>query len=260
MFTSLAESVFFFYLKKIVKIVFIFSVLIFLFLCFYKSPLPPESQVIKEIKDGEPIQSELPANQKGKEIITWKGKYEYRLMPLYNYELNGLIVTEYKSENWLDVRHENDPGNIKDIYIVWGENISNGLYKEVKFSSGEFTCFYHWDKPLNAKFSGALLSNNHLVPKNADIADKIRESKIGDQVKVRGILADYSVYVDGKEIFTRKQSTKRDDVRNGACEIIYVTDFEIVKENILNFRDIKKVFGLSGLSSGILGLLFFLFR
>lgn len=245
--------------KKIVKIVFLSSAIIFIFLSIYKPPLPRSEDVVSQIKNGDPVQTDLSESQKGKEIVARMGKYEYRVKPLFNYEINGLVVTDYNSENWLDIRHENDPGNIKDICVVWGENINNGSYQKVKFSSGEFTCFYRWSRPLEKEFSGHLLSNNHLIPQNGEVAEKIRNSKIGDQVKIKGVLADYSVYVDGNEIFTRKTSTSRDDVRNGACEIIYVVDFEVIRQNPLNFKNFTKTFGRISLSSGLLGILLFLF-
>lgn len=244
-------------LKKVVKFIFLFSTIGLVFITFYKPPLPDENEVISQIKESEPVQNELPKGQK--EIISKVGKYEYRLNPLFAYELNGLIVSDYNSENWLDIRHENDPGNIKDVCVVWGENIKNGSYKEVKFSSGEFTCFYRWDRTLEKEFYGNLLSNNHLIPQNSTIADKIRRSKVGDQIRIKGILADYSVYTDNQLVFTRKTSTTRGDTLNGACEIIYVTDYDVVRPNPLNFKNYAKVLGMASLTSMFTGILLFLF-
>lgn len=249
---------YFTFLKKIVGIIFIASLLIFLTISIYKPPLPNQSEILTEIKSGEPIQSELSADQKGESIVVNIENYEYRLTPLYNYELKGLIVTDYNSDNWLDIRHKDDPGNIKDICVVWGENITNGSYKEVKFTSGEFTCFYRWERKLENMVKGSFLSNNHLIPQSEIVSSAIKKSKLGDQVRVKGILADYSVYVDGKEIFKRKSSTVRNDSGNGACEIIYVTDFEILQKNQFNFKVYQKSFGLTALYSGILGFILFL--
>lgn len=254
----LIDNPYFSYLKKIVKTVFYISFILFLFISFYKPPLPDESGILSDIKSKEPVQSELPVNQKDKVIVTNLGKYEYRLTPLYNYELEGLIVTDYNSDNWLDVRHQDDPGNIKDICVIWGENILNGSYRQVKFSSGEFTCYYRWEKSLETPFYPQYLSNNHLIPQNERVAEEIKKSKIGDQVRVKGFLANYEVRVNGREIFKRNTSTVRDDSRNGACEIIYVTEFEILKENALNFKNFQKPIGYTSLLSAILGFVFFL--
>ena len=49
----------------------------------------------------------------------------------------------------------------------------------------------------------------------------------GDQVRLRGVLAEYRNPQNG---FFRSTSTTRDDTGNGACETIYVTDFEIVRK------------------------------
>jgi hypothetical protein len=47
--------------------------------------------------------------------------------------------------------------------------------------------------------------------------------RIGDQVRVRGWLAAY-----GSGANRRGTSTRRDDTGNGACETIFVNDFDVV--------------------------------
>ena len=43
-----------------------------------------------------------------------------------------------------------------------------------------------------------------------------------------GLLVDYQVAMDGREIFTRRTSLIRNDTDNGACEILYVTDLAVI--------------------------------
>ncbi len=51
--------------------------------------------------------------------------------------------------------------------------------------------------------------------------------RVGDQVHVRGYLAEYS-HDQGLHFF-RGTSTTRTDQGNGACETVYATDAEILR-------------------------------
>jgi hypothetical protein len=45
-----------------------------------------------------------------------------------------------------------------------------------------------------------------------------------------GLLVDYQVAKDGREIFTRRTSLIRDDTDKGSCEILYVTDLAVIAQ------------------------------
>ena len=46
----------------------------------------------------------------------------YKISPLYEYEIKGLVVAEYDSDDWLDRTHEKDTGQTKDLCLVVGRN------------------------------------------------------------------------------------------------------------------------------------------
>jgi hypothetical protein len=77
-------------------------------------------------------------------------------------------------------------------------------------------------------FDQAALSNNHLLTDKPDIARAIRKVRLGDQVHFRGYLAEYSHNHNGRP-FNRGTSIVRTDTGNGACETIFVEDFEILR-------------------------------
>lgn len=211
-------------LKNVLRILFVASVIGFIFLSFFRPPLPPKDSVLKEVVNFEPIQKALSQEE---ETIKM-GNYDYKLKILYSYDIWGLVVSKYNANNWLDITHKQDPGNIEDVCVVWGKNIADGAYQKVTYKSGEYTCYYSW-KGSAPEFYGTYLANNHLIPKDSKVTSLIRRAAIGDQVHIKGYLVDYSVLKNGQEIFTRRTSTTRNDTGNGACEIIYVTDFEILK-------------------------------
>jgi hypothetical protein len=99
----------------------------------------------------------------------------------------------------------------------------------VKYASGEFTCSFSWSGGLTPPFNAEKISNNHLIPADATIARRIQSIHIGDQVRMKGLLVDYTVTSHGREIFTRRTSLTRADTGNGACEILYVTEISLVR-------------------------------
>jgi hypothetical protein len=53
------------------------------------------------------------------------------------------------------------------------------------------------------------------------------QSEPGDHIRLKGMLVTYSNPANG---FFRGTSTTRNDTGNGACETIFITDFELVKK------------------------------
>ena len=62
----------------------------------------------------------------------------------------------------------------------------------------------------------------------------------GDEVRIKGVLANYQNTATG---FDRGTSISRTDTGNGACETIYVTDFEIAKEANRGWRALYRLSG-----------------
>ena len=182
--------------------------------------LPGPAQIDSSVKESEPIQE----GTDQRPFTVTIGGYTYSLTPRASYDISGLVVSQHRGDALLNLYHKADPGNIKDVCVVWGGNVINGSYRQVRFTSEEFTCYYAWSGVLRSPFDHEKMSNNHLIPATPDVAAEIRGIHVGDQVRMRGFLVDYSVSKDGHQIFTRRTSTTRKDTGNGACEILYTTD------------------------------------
>ena len=187
-------------------------------------PLPDPSRIDPAVKETEPLQE---ASDGAAFTATIKG-YTYTLTPRATYAISGLVVSQHRGDALLNLYHQADPGNIKDVCVVWGEAITNGSYRKVKFWSGEFTCSYAWSGTLTPPFVPDKASNNHLIPASPAVAGQIGAIHVGDQIRMRGLLVDYTVTRDGRRIFTRRTSLVRNDTDNGACEILYVTDLAVI--------------------------------
>lgn len=194
---------------------------------FQKDKLPGTEEIGEQLYQ-EPQQTETEA----KPFIKKIGDVDYTVTPLQDYDFYGLVVSFHNAESWLDYYHKewNDFINVKDLCVVWGENIKSGVYQDMKFESGSWSCQAEFKSGTNKvtwdKFKHSQLSNNHLLAGERDINKKIMAAQTGDQIHVKGYLAEYS---HGSS-FKRGSSTVRTDKGNGACETIYVTDFEIIKK------------------------------
>jgi hypothetical protein len=229
-------------MKKTNKIFAIFiaiSLVSYITLLVKGPSLPKPEQILDEMVNLEPLQTEL--SETGSFDLNYKN-VDYKIFPRYEYEIYGVVVEQYDSENWLDVTHKRDPANSKDLCIVWGENLKNGSYLDFEYKHGEFTCFIKWKSGAGENFDMAGLSNNHLVPANKEIYNKVKKAKIGDQVRISGKLVDYEFDYEGGK-YIRNTSVVRED---RGCEVIYVEEFQIVKSgNDLYFAAKKVSFYMS---------------
>ena len=150
----------------------------------------------------------------------------YRVEPSHDYDLHGLVVS-YQHHDGDRMLHRlwNDHLNVADLCVVWGANATNLDLNAFDFWNGQFTCFFRTrDNVAWRRFDTTAISNNHLITENAYLRNLIDSVQIGDQIRLKGLLASYN-NADG---FHRGTSTTRTDEGNGACETIYVTRFDIL--------------------------------
>ena len=193
-------------------------------------PLEPLLQNPVQTKDGVPEPFE----------VTRKG-FTYTVTPLFSYELWGMIVSYHHSSSFIDVSHKqwNDYLNTKDICVIWGKNVETGVYGRMTFRNRDFTCYYRYpDRETGALFTENCLSNNHLLPADPLVADAVLKARTGDQVHFKGWLVSYSI--KGAR-YSRGSSTVRNDRGNGACEVVYVTEFEVLREANTAWRTLHKL-------------------
>lgn len=159
--------------------------------------------------------------------------YEYNVMPLYDYEMNAVVVHKYDYTRFKF--YKLDSVFPLDLCVVWGENVSQGTFKNktVRFSQDGRFCRYQGEIPLN----GNEISNNHLVINDDSLERKLKNLSHGDQIKIVGKLVNIDAKNVGKpvsqydyESFKWGTSTTRGDSGAGACETIFVEDVEILKK------------------------------
>jgi hypothetical protein len=234
-------------MRLLVKLLFFASLALMAAAFWRKDALPPPSMLLEQLQ-AEPKQTAVVAQSAD---VTVNG-IQYRIHPRYAYELSGLVVSLHDAETWWDYAHRewSDFLNVMDLCVIWGGNARNGSYRSVTFSSTEWECFWRWSE-AGLAFDGTAAANNHLITSDPALAHRLRQVRIGDQVRFRGYLADYTVFRNGAPAGMRTTSTVRNDSGNGACEIVYLEDFEILRPSPGIWRMIGKLALLAFLASVI---------
>ena len=212
-------------MRSLVKLLFFGSLVLMAVSFCRRDELPLPDRLVEQIYE-EPRQRAvraLPA------AVTVNG-VQYSIQPRYAYELAGLVVAFRDLETWQDYANEewSDNLNVVDLCVVWGSNARNGAYRFASFRHSRWKCFASWHSAEGELALGAI-SNNHLITVDPALARRLRQVRIGDQVRFRGYLADYTTYRNGSPAGTRVSSTVRNDSGEGACEVVYIEDFEVLQ-------------------------------
>lgn len=168
---------------------------------------------------------------------------QYTVKPKFDYELYGVVVSYSNADGFTNIWHHKrwkDFINVRDLCVIWGGNVESGVYKNMKFDSDSWTCWAYWpDQETGAAFKMNALSNNHIVADNDALKEKLMQAEPGDLIRFSGVLAEYVNHASG---FTRGTSTTRNDTGQGACETVYVDEFEIVKKANPGLRQLTRTF------------------
>jgi hypothetical protein len=223
-------------LRRLAKVILPAAALAFAFSLFMRNRLPDKSLIHESLLQN-PAQTKEGIS--GPFEVTRKN-VTYTVTPLFSYELCGMVVSYHHASSFIDVSHKqwNDYLNTKDICVIWGKNVETGVYKRMTFRNRDFTCFYRYpDREAAELFTENCLSNNHLLPADPFVADAVMKARKGDQVRFKGWLVSYG---QKGTPYSRGSSTVRNDRGNGACEVVYVTEFEILREANSAWRTLYK--------------------
>ncbi len=194
----------------------------------------PDPEVLEPEIEIAPIQKELEEGSTLDFEFTWQDK-KFWVKPLYTYDLSGLVVSRNTYGSIVDPTNTGSQGRARDLCTVWGSNATSGVYQMMKFYSQNYTCWGDWGRKgaeVRKLFQSEELGNNHLITDNDLLRRRINSVDRGDQIRLSGYLVEYGRWDgSGKKYTIRRSSLTRTDGGNGACETIFVTDFEIIKKN-----------------------------
>jgi len=183
-------------------------------------------------------------------FVTQVNGQAYRIKPQFEYALDGVVVSYNDADGFTDITHHRrwqDFLNVRDLCVIWGDNVTSGVYRQMQFRNDSWTCWAYWpDAQTGERFSMHQLSNNHLLADDTELKRLLMTARPGDQVHFKGLLASYANPANG---FQRGTSIQRTDTGNGACETVYLEAFQIVKSANPGLRSLYRASSwLAGLS------------
>ncbi len=216
------------------RIILYFALGLFIAASVEKSLLPSKKYILSQLKQ-EPRQANTTVRPF---LVTVEGT-DYEVNPLYSYELYGLVVSQHDTSSWWDYYHQRwgDVLNLKDVCVIWGNNLKDETYRRMRFRNGSWTCYISVNAATAdqdwSRFDMNALSNNHLLSTTPKINSVLRGLGVGDQIYFKGYLASYT---NLKNNIARGTSVSRADEGNGACETVYLADFRILRKANLIWR------------------------
>jgi hypothetical protein len=161
-----------------------------------------------EIAAHEPLQSDLEAPQ----ALT-RGDFQLLPQAQFSAEVRVLSRERYRLGSLADV-------SPLDIAVGWGPMSDSAVLADIDISQANRFYFWHYDHepPIPRQDIESHSANWHLIPANDDVWGQLRGLRVGDVVKLDGML----VNLENPGVATFKTSLQREDTGAGACEIIYV--------------------------------------
>lgn len=209
-------------IQKLLTILILLAIITIGVSFFMKKQLPPQNELLAQLR----LEPKQTTSTKEKFTFDYRDT-KYEVEPKADYELWGLVVSHNDISKFGDIYHDEDSVDLKDVCVVWGDNLINGSYLEGKYKSGSWTCYWEFDtREAWINFKESKIANNHLISSDPLTQVQIRELKIGDQVHVKGYLVDYkNLSTDWK----RQSSLTRQDTGNHSCEVVFVEKLEVLK-------------------------------
>ena len=146
---------------------------------------------------------------------------DHAIFPLAEFSLKAKVLSK-KRYLWDSQSHISP----YDLALGWGSMSDETVLSSFRISQSNR--WYFWKTEDKPPISHAQVisqsSNMHLIPQTPDIEKSIQQSYIGEIIKMKG----YLVRVESRNGGQWQSSLSRTDTGNGACEVVYVTEFHSV--------------------------------
>jgi len=203
---------------KVLTGLFALSVLITAVAYFRKGQFVDHTQVKPELLN-EPVQTPTT-----RQVFSFDYMDStYHVKPVADYLLHGLVVS-HNNIYFLDPFHDSTSVDTKDVAVIWADNLRSNEFHKVKFWNT--SSWVHWRYPSGVRFYHNQIANNHLITSSDSVRDLIGRVRVGDQIRIKGMLVDYQDIRNPS--FWRKSSRTRLDTGDGACEVLFVQELKIL--------------------------------
>ncbi len=149
---------------------------------------------------------------------------DYNLTPVANFDVHARVLSrrDYSRDR------ESDLSPI-DLALGWGPMSDESIIGQIQIRQA--ARFYMWrarELPISRNQIDHNSSNMHLIPASPEIERAMKRVRKGDLVQFRGKL----VNAESADGWRWRTSTSRTDTGSGACELVFVEEFEIVTPDL----------------------------
>jgi hypothetical protein len=145
---------------------------------------------------------------------------DYQITPLADFSLKAKVLS--REDYMLDRESDLSP---TDLALGWQQMSDESVLADIDISqSGRW---YHWSVqqfPIPRRAIETQSANMHMVPANDEVAVMLDLVQPGQIIRLQGQLIRAESY-DG---WFWKSSLTREDTGAHACELVYLTDIEVV--------------------------------
>ena len=171
---------------------------------YVECPMPPQV-----LADDEPLQSPVPPSLAPFRLA------KAQLQPLAGFSVDARVL----SREDYHIGRESDLSPT-DLALGWKRMRDDAVLSRLSISQSSRWYHYRWsgDAPLPPAEIAQSSANMHMIPSNAAVAASLHRVRPGDHVRVDGWLVE----ADEADGWHWRSSLTRDDVGDGACEVVYV--------------------------------------
>ncbi len=178
----------------------------------------------------------------------------YLITAFFDYDQPAMVVSTNNKlalKPVLQLFRSRDLLNVNDLCVVWGSNVATGVYRDMTFHQGAYTCYPRYKEGRASaaalRYRGDQLAHNHILSNDPKLKRALRSLRKGDQIRLKGKLVAYAH--QGQVI--RVSSFVRDD---NVCETIWLEELEILRRHrpVLRVVMISALIAAAGFLAGII--------
>lgn len=145
---------------------------------------------------------------------------DYFITPLADFEVKARVLAR-KKYSW---GRQSDLSPI-DFALGWGRMSDEAVLEHIRIRQA--SRFYFWQVrqfPIPRREIETRSANMHMIPANRQIERAMNKARKGDLISFKGKL----VQVEASDGWKWVSSLTRTDTGNGACELVFVEEFEVL--------------------------------
>jgi hypothetical protein len=146
---------------------------------------------------------------------------DYFITPLADFEVQARVLSR-RNYSW---GRESDLSPV-DLALGWGAMSDEAVYSQINIRQSNR--FYYWrvqQFPIPRREIETNSANMHMIPANRSIERVMKNVRKGDLVSFKGKL----VKAEAPDGWNWVSSLTRTDTGRGACELVFVEEFEIIE-------------------------------